>query len=213
MAVTILLVRHGETAWNRGGIFRGTHDVPLNDTGRAQARLAGQALQGRDIDAAYTSPLSRAVETAELTLGDRLIKPVIHEGLTDFCYGDWTGLPDSEVAEKWPQEHKLWTTKPESLRVPGGSTLREVYEAAFGATEQIAARHDGETVALFAHRVVNKLIVLGVLGLALERFPFIRQDNCCINEFHRSQRGYTICTLNDTSHIRQGGTDLLTADF
>jgi len=210
---TILLIRHGETAWNRGKIFRGTHDVPLNDTGRAQAKLVGDALRGRQIDAAYSSPLSRAIETARIALADRNIEPVIHEGLKDFSYGDWTGLEEHVVAQKWPEEYRLWITQPQVVRVPGGNTLQEVYDTAFAAMEQIASQHQDRTVAIFAHRVVNKLLVLAALGLGPKRFPFIRQDNCCMNEFQRDSRGYTICTLNDTSHIRAGGTDLLTADF
>ena len=213
MSTTVLLVRHGETAWNRAKIFRGTHDIPLNDNGRQQARLAAEGLRGCEIDAAYSSPLSRATETAELALAGRGIDVVDEPRLTDFCYGDWTGLEEAEVVRRWPDEFEAWTTRPETLRVPGGSTLKEVYDAAFGAMEELAARHAGQTVALFAHRVVNKLLVLGALGLGLDRFGFIRQDNCCTNRFERVDGGYIIVSLNDTSHLRGGGVDVLTADF
>jgi probable phosphoglycerate mutase len=213
MSTTIMLIRHGETAWNRKKIFRGVYDIPLNENGRAQAGHLAQALAGRRIDAAYSSPLSRAMETAQIALEPHGIEALVHEGLTDFNYGEWTGLQDEVVARRWPQEHARWLAEPHKAHPPGGDTLQELFERAFASLEEMAQEHAGQTVALFAHRVVNKLLVLGVLTLGLERFPFIRQDNCCVNEFERTAAGYVVVSLNDTAHIRRAGTDLLKADF
>jgi broad specificity phosphatase PhoE len=213
MMTTILLIRHGETQWNRSGIFRGSCDVPLNDAGRRQARLLGQVLACRQIDAAYTSALSRASETAQLALGDRDIEARADGRFVDFSYGHWQGLAEADVARRWPEELAAWKSKPHTLRVPGGDTLGEVYDRAFEGMEELAARHGGGTIALFAHRVVNKLLVLGALGLGLDRFGFIRQDNACFNEFQRSAGGYVIVCLNDTSHLRQTDVGPLSDDF
>ncbi len=213
MSTTILLIRHGETAWNRGKIFRGLSDIPLNENGRAQARLLAKALASRRIDAAYSSLLCRARDTAQIVLEPHGIETAIHAGLTDFDYGQWTGLEDQIVAQKWPVEHARWLTTPHVIRPPGGDTLQEVFDRAFGAVKEIVQRHNDQTVAIVAHRVVNKLLVLGVMTLGLERFPFIRQDNCCLNEFEQTEKGYIIISLNDTSHLRQAGTNLLKADF
>ncbi|MFC1782715.1 histidine phosphatase family protein [Planctomycetota bacterium] len=209
----IILVRHGETAWNRQQVFRGTADMPLNENGRAQARLLGMGLRDRKIAIAYVSPLLRAVETAEIALGQRGVKIVQDERLKDFCYGDWQGLEEVEVKQRWPKEYESWVSRPESICVPGGNTLAEVFQAAFGAMEEIAAKHRGETVVILAHRVVNKLLVLGALGLGLERFSFIRQDNCCIDVFEWSEQGYVLVSINDTSHLHGHGVDLLAMDF
>jgi len=213
MPTDVLLIRHGETAWNRGKIFRGTHDVPLNDNGRAQGAALAEALRNRRIDAAFTSGLSRARETAEIVLAGRNVAAVIEDGLCDFDYGDWTGLADEEVARRWPEQHRLWTSNPEQATIPGGDMLQSVFDRAVSAMARIAADHDGSTVALFAHRVVNKLLVLGALGLELSRFNFILQDNCCLNEFRYIHGDYVIRTVNDISHIRRSGADLLAADF
>lgn len=210
---TILLIRHGETTWNRGKIFRGVYDIPLNENGRAQARHLAKALSTRQIDVAYTSPLSRAVETAQIVLKPHGIKTAVHEGLKDFDYGHWTGLEDAEVARRWPDDHHNWLTAPHTLRVPGGNTLQEVFDSAVGALGDICQTHANQTVALFAHRVVNKLLVLGMLTLELEHFPFIRQDNCCLNEFQWIGQGYVVVSLNDISHLRQTGTAVLKEDF
>ena len=213
MTTTILLIRHGETAWNRDKIFRGIHDVPLNDNGRIQAELAAAALRRRTIDAAYTSPLSRARETAEIVLAEHDRQAVIEPGLVDLDYGDWTGKPEADVARQWPAEFDTWITHPEQAEIPNGDTLAVAFDRNFTAMERIAAQHPDQTVALFAHRVVNKLLVLAALGLDLDRFSFIRQDNCCLNEFERTGAGYIIRTLNNTTHIDKTATDLLQADF
>lgn len=213
MSTTILLIRHGETAWNRSKIFRGVYDIPLNENGRSQAKHLAKALATRRIDIAYTSPLSRARETAQIVLEPHGVEAVVHEGLMDFNYGHWTGLEDAEVARRWPKEHSAWTTTPHEIRVSGGDTLQEVFERAFGLLGEIIHKHGKQTIALFAHRVVNKLLVLGMLALSPERFPFIRQDNCCVSEFEWTDKGYVMIYSNDTSHIRQAGADLLKADF
>lgn len=213
MSTTILLVRHGETDWNRAKIFRGVYDIPLNENGRAQAGRLAQALAWRSIDVAYSSPLARARETAQIALEPHGIEAAVHEGLKDFNYGQWTGLQDEVVASKWPQEHARWTAKPHAVRPPGGNTLPEVFDKALESVEEMARQHAGQTIALFAHRVVNKLLILGMLNLGPERFAFIRQDNCCVNEFKRTARGYVVVSLNDVGHMRQAGVELLTADF
>jgi len=107
------------------------------------------------------------------------------------------------VAEKWPQAHALWIAAPWQAHPPGGDSLSQVFERAFGSGDSLSQvferafgtlaeliqKHPGQTIAIFAHRVVNKLLVLGMLTLGLERFPFIRQDNCCLERIfiHRKR--------------------------
>jgi broad specificity phosphatase PhoE len=213
MPTIILLIRHGETDWNRAKVFRGRHDVPLNDNGRTQAGLVAEALRCREIDAAYTSPLSRATETACITLDPHRLVAVAEPAFTDFDYGEWTGHAETDVAVKWPEELEQWQTIPQCAQPPGGDTLQDVYNRAFNTLEGLAASCHGQTVAVFAHRVVNKLLALGVLGLGLERFPFMMQGNCCINEFERTDNGWLIHCLNDTAHMRSDRVDMLKEDF
>ena len=194
-------------------MFRGTFDVELNENGRKQASLAADALKSCRIDVGYSSGLSRAVETGRIVLGPHGIEPVLHDGLIDFNYGQWTGKEDGEVAKLWPREHALWNSQPHTVCVPGGDTLAEVSARAFGAMEQICDQNDGKTVALFSHRVVNKLLIMACMGLGLDRFGFIMQGNCCVNRLERTESGYMIHSLNDTSHIRSAGGELLDFDF
>ncbi len=84
----ILLIRHGETEWNKSERFRGTYDISLNGNGLSQAKVLAGALRDKDITAACTSPLSRAVETAEISLADRKIQIFADDRLKDIDYGD-----------------------------------------------------------------------------------------------------------------------------
>jgi len=213
MQTRILVIRHGETAWNKAGIFRGRHDVPLNDDGRRQAQALAKYLKEIPIDTAYTSPLSRAAETAAIVLADRGIVAETLADLIDFDYGQWTGKTEIEVAASWPHEYEAWRDQPHLTRIPDGESLQHAFDRAFQAMEEIARRHQGQTVALFAHRVVNKLLVLGALELQLSKFPFIMQGNCSVNEFVRGPQGYIIERINDTAHLRRTGISALLHDF
>lgn len=210
---TLLLIRHGETAWNRERIFRGTADVPLSDRGRRQARALAAALRDHRLHAGYTSPLSRARETAEVVLAPHGLVAAVHAGLLDFDYGAWTGKTEAEVAAQWPEPYQAWLRAPHSVRVPGGNTLAEVQARAATAMEEIARRHAGETVALFAHRVINKLLVLAALGLPPDRFPQIIQGHCGLNVLQYEDGRYFIERINDTAHLRSCGAEALAADF
>jgi len=157
--------------------------------------------------------LSRAVETARIVLEPHGIEATPHKGLLDFDYGDWTGKTEEVVAKTWPEEYAAWNARPHTVRVPGGNTLQEVFDRAFEFMESVAQRHDGKTVALIAHRVINKLLIIGAMNLDRDRFPFIIQGNCCINQFKHTEKGYITERINDVAHIRNMGNGLLTMDF
>ena len=89
----VYLVRHGQTAWNKSEIFRGRADVPLNERGLKEAELAAEYFRGRKVDAIYSSPISRAVQTAEKIAGVLGLKVRMHSGITDMSFGDWEGRP------------------------------------------------------------------------------------------------------------------------
>ena len=213
MSTIVIIVRHGETEWNRGNIFRGTYDIPLNENGRDQASLTSDVLKGHSFDAAYTSPLSRACETAKIVLRPHEIKAVKHEGLLDMDYGEWTGKTEQDVMRKWPCEYADWVSCPHAHRPPGGTSISEVFDKSFSALKALVKRHEGGTIVLFSHRVVNKLLIIGALGLGLERFPYIIQGNCCYNEIEFANNEFIIKSINNTYHITRAGTSMLKVDF
>ena len=213
MSTHILLIRHGETQWNKSERFRGTYDIPLNENGKAQANVLSQALKDRNISVACTSPLSRAVETAQISLADRNVQILVNDKLTDIDYGDWTGLTKMEVMKRWPKEYDAWTSHPDLAEIPGGEKLSDLFDRCCEFINEISKQYKGQTVAIFAHRVINKLLILGTMGLTLSKFLSIIQDNCCINELEFTEGGYIMRTLNDISHMKNAKIDFLGQDF
>jgi broad specificity phosphatase PhoE len=198
----IILVRHGQTPWNKDKIFRGTVDIPLNDTGREEARLAGEWLKGETLHAAYTSPLSRSRDTAEAIARHHGLAVADLPGLGDLNYGDWQGLPLSEVKVKYADLYRQWETAPHTVRFPKGETLDEVRARALAGVEEVVKRHPGQVVLLSAHRAVNKVLIAAIIGLDNSHFWRIGQDTTAINRFRRAGAVWEILLVNDTCHLR-----------
>ncbi len=208
----IILVRHGQTEWNRLERFRGRADVPLNATGLAQAQDTGERIaasasaapQWRPI-AVYTSPLSRAVRTAEAIARHFDLPVQVHSGLVDIDYGQWQGLSPSEVQDRWPDEFRRWYEQPHLARIPGGEALADLRQRGMAAVAEVTERHPGETVILVGHTVINRVLLLGALGLGNDRFWRLRQDTCAVNVLEAEAGDYTLVTLNDTCHLAAAG--------
>ena len=199
----IILVRHGQTEWNRIEHFRGQADVPLNQTGLAQAEATGRRIADEWQPAAiYAGPLSRTMRTAE-AVGMCCNLPVsVEQRLVDIDYGEWQGLTPDEVRERWPEELSAWYNAPHLACIPNGETLENLRIRAMSAVNDLVARHLDQTIVLVSHTVVNRIILLGVLELGNERFWRLRQDTCAINVFEVENGVFTLVTMNDTGHLR-----------
>ena len=202
----IILVRHGQTEWNRVERFRGRADVPLDTTGLAQAQATGQRVaQEWQPVGVYSSPLSRAVKTAGAIAQHFHLTVQIHAGIADIDYGEWHGLTPDEARERWPEIYHAWYNAPHLAHIPGGETLDDLRMRGMAAVNELAARHAGQTIVLVGHTVINRIILLGVLGLGNDRFWKLKQDTCAINVFEVDVQAddYTLVSLNDTCHLKQ----------
>lgn len=202
MITCFILVRHGQTEWNRVERFRGRADVPLNEVGLAQAAATGRRIAAEWRPAAvYASPLSRAVATGG-TIAAHFDLPVTPlDGLADIHYGDWQGLTPEEARERWPDLVHAWYTAPATVQIPGGESLAGLRDRVMAAISEMARRHAGQTIALVSHTVVNRVILLAILGLGNDRFWRLRQDNCAINVFEVEDGEYSLVSMNDTCHL------------
>lgn len=196
------LIRHGQTEWNRLERFRGRLDIKLNETGIRQAEAAGRALAGQGILAVYTSPLSRALQTAK-AIGSALgLTPVPMVELEDFDFGDWQGLTPQEVEARYPGMHQQWLTDPSSLRIPGGETLQDVRRRVVEGLGKLISAHPDGTVALVTHKVICKMILLAILGLDDSHYWRLEQDNAAISCFEYRRGDFVLVSMNDTCHLR-----------
>jgi len=203
----IILVRHGQTAWNVGASstegerFRGRIDLPLNERGRAQAQALAERLADESIAAIYASPLQRAIETAEPT-ARRLgltVQPL--QGIMDIHFGDWQERSRSEVARLYPALYRQWLQEPHLVQFPGGESLDQVRDRAMAALYQVITRHQDQTILAAAHQVVNKVLVCAMLGLDNSHYWRIKQDNGCLNVFDCEEDVFTAVLINDTCHL------------
>lgn len=201
--VTIILIRHGQTAWNEPGErIRGRSDVPLSQEGIAQARATARYVAARwPLTAVYSSPLSRAMETARAVAEAQGLQVQPLEGLLDLGFGEWEGLTIAEVQERYPDLWRAWQEAPHTVHFPGGESLDAVRERAMAALEETVRRHPGETVAMVGHRVVNQVLLCAVLGLGNDHFWHVLQETCAVNKIEWTGRFYRLALMNDTSHL------------
>src|SRR4030043_1885738 len=150
---SVYLVRHGQTAWNKEEIFRGRTDVPLDETGLKQAELAGEYFKGMEIHAIYSSPLSRAWQTAQkiAQFHDLKVQPL--DGIIDMSFGNWEGRPHQEIRESDSKTYRQWVETPHLVRLPGGESLDDVRVRAMSAVEELIRKNPGKTLVLVSHRV------------------------------------------------------------
>ena len=197
----IVLVRHGETEWNVGEIYRGRADVALDRVGIKQAELLGKYLSGLKLDAIYSSPLKRALDTANIVAQYHNVGVQVNNGLIDFDYGEWQGLPDKEVEKLYPALHSEWYANPHLVKMPGGEGLDDVRKRALVVVNEVVSKYKG-SVALISHRVVSKVLICSLLGLDNSRFWHIRQDVGGITTFDYMDSCFILTKHNDTSYLK-----------
>jgi len=197
----IILARHGETEWNVAEIFRGRTDVELNETGIRQAKLLAEYLSKVKIDAIYSSPLKRALETAEIIASYHKLDVDIAPDLTDFNFGKWQGLSHQEVKGKYKKLYTEWINHPDRVKMPAGESLEDVRKRATRVVARVIARY-AETVVLVSHRVVNKVLICALLGLDNSHFWNIKLDTCGITIFTYVDKQFTLTKHNDTSYLK-----------
>jgi broad specificity phosphatase PhoE len=146
---TILLARHGETDWNRDGRFQGHADPPLNRTGRDQAVELSVALMAEELAAVYSSPLRRALETAEVVAASRGLEPVTVDGLREVDVGSWSGLTRAEIEQRFPEQYVRWLDYRQGWE--DGETYDEMGKRAVAALLGLATAHEGDRVLAVTH--------------------------------------------------------------
>ncbi|MEW6555629.1 MAG: histidine phosphatase family protein [Actinomycetota bacterium] len=197
----LVLVRHGETEYNRADLFRGRVDLPLNDRGEEQARAAAVYLSGLDFEAFRSSPLQRAMRTAEVIAEPHGGEVLPLEHFIDVDYGHWSGKSADEIRKEWPREFAIWADDPDRAVFPGGEAVREVRERLCEGLESLAGEHEG-TVLLVGHKLINRITVCIVLGLPTVGIWRVEQTNAAINFISHGERGWVLKRLNDTGHLR-----------
>lgn len=202
--MNVLLVRHGETEWNRAGRYQGRTDIPLSPEGERQVQALGHRLAGVPITVAVASPLSRARRTAEAILADRGTTLELDEGLVEISHGQWEGQLASEVERDHAELFGIWRSGPgrHAPAGPGAETLGDVEDRAWAVFARVLGRLGPDDTALIvAHDAVNRVILCRVLGLPLERVWRFRQAPAALNVLSGpSLDELAVVRLNDSDH-------------
>lgn len=202
----LLLIRHAETGHNRDSRVQGQADVPLSDLGLRQAEALSNALRDQPIVAVVSSPLARALVTAEAVAAphDLLVQP--EPDLMELHVGEMEGLSTSEMRERFPDFLAEWVTeRGPSLQMPGGESLEEVRQRAWHVVERLLAGYGDEMVALVSHNFVLSCLITRALEIQLSDFRRFRLSVSGVTTLRFRADRTVLVQLNDTCHLAEAG--------
>ncbi|KAF1084494.1 Phosphoserine phosphatase 1 [Sporotomaculum syntrophicum] len=205
MGSRLYLVRHGETNWNKETRFQGQVDVPLSEKGMEQAKALSKRLAGQNFAACFSSSLSRARETAAIIANPHHMSVQVMQDLQEMNFGYWEGLTAEEIQQKYDRESAAWWSRPLENRVPGGETLVELAERSVQSVKTIVQQYPEGQVLLVTHGGVIRCIVSAVLGIDLNQYWRLRQDNASLTiiDFYQWEKAI-LMLYNDCSHLAPG---------
>ena len=210
-----LLVRHGETEWNRESRFQGVRDIALNKNGQKQAEKTAHFLKEVTLNFAVSSPMLRPKETAKIILQyHKDVELELKPQLQEICHGLWEGKLESEIEVDFPGLLTQWKKSPETLQMPEGENLQQVRDRAVICWNQMVENYskspESKTGIVVAHDAINKVILCYLLGLNPRDFWNIKQGNGGVSviDYPQGIKGPPVLqAINLTSHLGAGILD------
>jgi phosphoserine phosphatase len=208
LGTRIFLVRHGETDWNRTKRFQGRRDIPLNQEGKKQAHALALALRDESLTAIYSSPLVRAMETAQLIKVFHPSTPVFEEeGLVEMNLGEFDGMDAGSWASQYPDFRKNWRSAPARLAMPGGECLQEVQIRAIDTLDRLTNLYpSGSTLLLCSHNFVNRTLLCHALKIPLDKFREVQQHVGALNLLHKYEGQLRAVAVDDIAYLQKERT-------
>lgn len=198
----IYLIRHGQTDSNTVRRFQGRINTPLNANGQQQAKLLAEYFRSKKLDAIYCSPLLRAQMTAEPLAAVKKLTPRPMEDLQEISFGQWEGLCYSEIADKWPEEIKMFYENPKQCLPPAGETFTRVQERALQALQRILEEQGEERdIAIVSHGGVIRTQICGLLDIPLSNFWRLNIYNASTSIFTVWDGNFTADVINDCHYL------------
>lgn len=197
--LNVYLLRHGETQYNAdGNRYCGRTDITLTDKGIAQAKAVAQQLQGKTIDAVYSSPLKRANETAKIASGNNLV--IADQRLIEIDFGTWEGKKREEFVVENPALWNDWSADPAKAAAGGtGENATEVVTRVDSFFNEMLQKHQDETILVVGHNGINRLFMAHKLGMPLKNYRRIVQHNSSLTFFQLDENGeFLLEKLNTT---------------
>jgi broad specificity phosphatase PhoE len=192
---TIYLVRHGRSRANETGVFAGCSDDPLLPEGRKEAEAAATLLAGRNISRIYSSPVARAMETAEI-ISRRLEVDMLPEpDISDIKIPSWEGRLKQEMLCDMSSGYSEWKTSPATFCPHSGETLADLQKRATNATTRLLEHHKGKNIVMVTHLAVARVIILALSDMPLDKYRDIDISNATPIEIVSRNAHITINTV------------------
>ena len=210
---SIILIRHGETAWNAERRLQGHTDIALNAEGERQAEALADALAGEAIDHIVSSDLQRARQTAQALAERHGLAVRTDPALRERCYGAFEGLRYADIEQHYPQEFAAWQGRDIDAVMPPGTrvaeSFRRFHARSVDAILSWAAAHTGATLALVAHGGVLECAYRAALGMALDTPRHFAVKNASINRFSVVDGKLVLTSWGEVAHLEARALDEL----
>jgi probable phosphoglycerate mutase len=198
----LIIIRHGESEWNRIGRYQGQFDAPLSELGLRQADALAERLRSEPIHAIYASPLQRAARTAQSVARYHPAVPFVTvSALLEIHHGDWQGLMVDEVLARYCAELREWREHPTRSQMPNGESFSNVLKRVLDFKEQLLEEYAGQNVLVSTHDVVVKILVADALGMNMDRINRIWVTNASISVIEYGDDLPYLVSLSEACHL------------
>ncbi len=197
----LMLVRHGETKWNKEGRFQGQSQIGLNEKGLEQAQQVAGALPSWRPTALYSSPLPRTFMTASMISEGISVPVASKEGLKEINLGLLEGITGTAMRTQYGGIYSSWREDPSDVVFPEGESIRQLQARAWHAVEEMEAAHVDDTIVAVSHNFAIRAILCACLGLPLSMFHRLRVDLASISIVHLNAGSHQVLAINDRCHL------------
>jgi phosphoserine phosphatase len=198
----LIIVRHGESEWNRVGRYQGQCDAPLSDLGLRQAEALARRLSDEPLDVIFTSPLQRAAKTAEAIARYHPNTPFEQTtAVMEIHHGDWQGLMADEVIARYGAGLREWREHPTRSQMPNGESFSNILKRVLDFKERLCEEYGDSDVLVSTHDVVVKILVADALGMNMDRINRIWVTNASISVIEYGDDLPYLVSLSEACHL------------
>ncbi len=204
MKTRFYLIRHGETDWNKQGIYQGWTDIELSQEGKRQAELLGKRFQNLPLNAIYVSPLKRAIATAEPVAKAKGISVQLDSHFKEINFGEWEGSSVPQLTEKYGEPFTNFFNDPFSHEFPGEGSFDKVRQRSVEGFELLLEKHKGQSVGIISHGGLLRVLIMTIMGMDNSFYRKTWLTNTSITIIDVMENGSKLLlTLNDKAHLEQ----------
>ncbi|RRR75319.1 MAG: histidine phosphatase family protein [Candidatus Viridilinea halotolerans] len=198
----LIIVRHGESEWNRIHRYQGQMDAALSDLGLRQAEALAERLKAEQLDQIYSSTLQRAARTAQAIAVHHTNTPFAYsDALLEIHHGEWQGKFADEITANYAAGLREWREHPTRSQMPGGESFSNVLKRTLDFLDECLVKHRDQTVLVSTHDVIVKIFVAHALGMDMDRINRIWVTNASISVIEYGSELPYLVSLSEACHL------------